>query len=389
MRPVAGREQVTIGQAAGRVLSDHVIAPISSPPFPNAAMDGYAIRSADTDQTLPVNLMPVGASWAGKAFPGGVQSGQCVRIFTGAALPIQADAVVMQEEVVLEDGHITLQRRVAPGEFVREAGRDVIAGSLVLRQGKRLTPLDIGLIASLGIPEVTVHRRVRVSLLSSGDELQPPGHVLRAGQIFDSNRFALKAFLQTLGVETADLGRLPDDLQLLRAVLTEASQSSDAIVTIGGASVGDADHLVPLLRELGHIDIWKVAVKPGKPFAFGHIGDCQVFGLPGNPVSAIVTFLQIVRPALLRMMGAESATVLRLHAQSGARIVRSVGRLEFQRAVFFSQENGTLTALPLAGQDADRQAPLAAANCFLILPADCAVIEVGEPVTIEPLVNYF
>ncbi len=388
MHPVDGRELVRLECATGRVLHDAVIAPIDSPPFVNAAMDGYALRSADTRSTMPVALSLAGTAWAGRPFRGTVGSGQCVRILTGAALPHGADAVVMQEEVTRKADHITLQRPIEAGEFVREAGRDLSRGQMALPRGRRLTSIDVGLIATLGIPAVSVHRRLRISLLASGDELQPPGHALKPGQIYDSNRLALASFLGSLGTEITDLGRYPDDPSLLRSALIEASQTSDVLISIGGASVGDADHLVPVLQELGRIDLWKVAIKPGKPFAFGRIGECHVFGLPGNPVSAIVTFLQIVRPALLRKMGTEPRPILRLTARAAQRIVRSPGRLEFQRALYVSGADGTLSVTPLPGQEADRLAPLAAANCLLILPADRAVVEAGDPVTIEPLINY-
>lgn len=387
LRRIEGCEQVDIGRAPGRVLHEDLIAPIDSPPFTNAAMDGYAVRSDDTNQ-IPVTLRLVGTSWAGRPYRGTVAPGQSVRIFTGAALPNGADAVVMQEEAAKQSNAITLNRRVAPLEFVRTAGRDLARGQCALKDGKRLTPIDLGLIATLGISEIRVYRRLRVSLLASGDELRPPGSTLELGEIHDSNRYALKAFLRALGVECTDLGQIPDDAVILRAALTEASRFSDVIITIGGASVGDADYLIPLLRDLGRVVLWKVAIKPGKPFAFGRIGDCRVFGLPGNPVSAIVTFLQIVRPALLQMMGAAQETVLRLRAQAGARVTKAPGRLEFQRAVFNSEVDGTLTAVAVPGQDADRQTPLAAANCFLILPPDSTGAAPGDPVTIEPFMNY-
>ena len=387
VRPVQGREQVAIDLAGGRVLAEDLHSPIDSPPFANAAMDGYALRSCDTE-TVPAILRPIGTSWAGRPYRGTVAPGHCVRIFTGAALPDGTDAVVMQEEAVQEQDRIILSRRVASQEFVRAAGRDLSSGQRALARGKRLSSIDVGLIAGLGFSEITVYRRVRAAVLSTGDELRPPGSALEFGEIYDGNRFAVKSFLSALGVEITDLGALADDPTTLRDTLTEASRSSDVMITIGGASVGDADHLVPVLHTLGRVDLWKVAIKPGKPFAFGQIGDSYVFGLPGNPVSAIVTFLQIVRPALLQIMGAEYETALRLRARAGARIVKAAGRMEFQRALFTADGDGTFTAIPLAGQEADRLVPLAAANCLLRLPADSLGVEAGEPVTIEPLINY-
>lgn len=389
VRPVAGHERVNIEQARGSVLAQDLVSPIDSPPFANAAMDGYALRSSDTSTHCGgARFRVVGTSWAGNPYHEPVEEGQCVRIFTGAAVPPGTDAVVMQEAVQRSDDWITVHQPIQHHEFVRVAGRDLAAGQPALRKGKRLTAIDVGLIATLGFPDVRVHRRVRVSLLSTGDELRPPGSPLKYGEIYDSNRFALKAFLRALGVHINDLGALRDDPVTLAPALADASGWSDAIITIGGASVGDADHLVPTLRELGRVDLWKVAIKPGKPFAFGQIGGSYLFGLPGNPVSAIVTFLQLVRPVLLHLMGAERETVLRVQARAGQRIVKSAGRMEFQRAVFTAEADGTLTVATLPGQEADRQAALSAANCFVVLPAECNGAEAGDPVTIEPLINY-
>jgi molybdopterin molybdotransferase len=290
----------------------------------------------------------------------------------------------MQESVDAGPDHIVVRGNVERGEWVRAEGRDLAMGKMALPRGKRLSAIDLGLIASLGIPEITVSRQVRIGLLATGDELTPVGTPLRPGSIYDSNRLAIRGLLSSPAFQVTDLGCCRDDPAALRAALLEASSWNDALVTIGGASVGDADHVVPVLREIGHVDLWKMAVKPGKPFLYGRIGGCHVFGLPGNPASAMVTCLQMVRPAAARLAGALPEPALRVRALCEQPIAKTTDRLEFQRGIFRAEPDGRLSVRPVEGQDADRLASFSAANCFLVLPADCRGVAAGEPVTIEP-----
>ena len=381
------RVGVTGRDAVGRVLAQDLLSPIASPPFDNSAMDGYALRSADTHATGSARLSIAGTAWAGRPYPGTVGPGECVRIFTGAVMPTGADAVVIQEAVAAGSDTIEVVAPIPSGAWVRAAGRDLAAGQRALPAGKRVSAIDIGLIASMGLPDIPVIRRVRVAILSTGDELTPPGKPLHPGAIYDSNRVAISALLQPLPIVLTNLGAHPDDPELLRDTLLEAATWNDVIVTIGGASVGDADHVVPTLREIGHIDFWKIAVKPGKPFLHGRIGHCHVFGLPGNPASALVACLQLVRPGLLRLAGALPEPPLRLPAVCSAPIRKSTDRMEFQRGIYRLEPDGTLTVTAVAGQDADRLAAFSAANCFIVLPAENRGAGVGDRVLIEPFTS--
>lgn len=388
IRPVVGRECVSLAEAAGRVLSCDLLSRIDYPPFANAAMDGYALRSAETAEDGVTGLDVVGTARAGHPYESCVGHRECVRIFTGAVMPAGTDAVIMQEEVERDGDRLSLSRRLLPDESVRRAGRDIAAGQCVLSAGKRLTAIDTSLIATIGIPEIAVYRRPRVGMLSTGDELRPAGRTLAPGEIFDSNRFAVGELLRGWGIEVSDLGVVPDDREVLKRTLSQAAACSDAVVTIGGASVGDADHLVPALAELGTIALWKIAIKPGKPFAFGQAGACYVFGLPGNPVSAIVTLLQLVRPALLRLMGATPEPPLRLAARCRRKLVKTTDRMEFQRGVCRNENDCTLSVVALSGQDADRISALSAANCFIVLPAESHGAAEGDSVWIEPFSSF-
>jgi len=387
--PLTETERVGVRgrEALGRVLAQDLIAPIASPPFDNSAMDGYAVRSEDTVSPGITRLAVIGTAWAGRPYAGTVGPGECVRIFTGAVMPIGADAVVIQEAVAAGSDAIELTGPIPSGAWIRAAGRDLAAGRCALPAGKRLSAIDLGLIASMGIPRLSVIRRVRVGILSTGDELTPPGAALMPGTIYDSNRVAISALLQPLPVVLSDLGACPDDPETLRNTLLEAVTWNDVILTIGGASVGDADHVVPTLREIGRINFWKIAMKPGKPFLHGRIGGCHVFGLPGNPASALVACLQLVRPGLLRLAGALPEPPLRLPAVCIKALKKSTDRMEFQRGIYRLEPDGTLTVAAVGGQDADRLAAFSAANCLIVLPAENRGTGVGDRVLIEPFTS--
>lgn len=384
--PVQGIEFLGLGQAAGRVLAREVRSPIDYPPFTNSAVDGFALSAPATAGS---EFTIVGTSWAGSPYVSPVGPAECVRILTGAALPEGTDAVVMQEEASIQDRHVSLTRAVAADECVRRAGRDFTAGQTVLSAGRRLSALDIGLLAAIGETELEVLRRPRVGLLATGSELRPPGQDLEAGQVYDSNRFAVAAVLRGWGLEPSDLGTCADDPEALSQLIGLAASGLDALITIGGASVGDADHIMRTFDQLGEVAFWKVAIKPGKPFAFGRAGHCRLFGLPGNPVSALVTLLQLVRPALFNLMGTTAEPPLRIPAELTRPITKGNRRLEFQRGLVQVRTGRMPIVDPLPGQDADRILSFSAANCFIVLPPDSRGANRGDTVMIEPFACFF
>ncbi|MBS1213545.1 MAG: molybdopterin molybdenumtransferase, partial [Proteobacteria bacterium] len=314
VEPVADEESIDLTQARGRVLAAAITAPIDVPPFANSAMDGYALCRADLAESGSSALRVAGSAFAGRPYPDPLKAGECVRIFTGAAIPQGADAVIMQEEVIREGDHARLPRMLKPFENIRPAGDEIKAGECLLERGKRLSPADMGMLASAGITDVPCHRKIRVAFFSTGDELSPIGRPLAYGMIHDSNRYTLGALLDHPLIDATDLGVVRDDPDALRETLQEASARADAILTTGGVSVGEADYVTRVLEEIGQVNFWKIAVKPGKPFAFGRIGNAWLFGLPGNPVAVMVGFHTLVRPALLRLSGTLAEPDLRLRA---------------------------------------------------------------------------
>jgi molybdopterin molybdotransferase len=382
LRPIAESERLPLKQAHGRILAEEIRAPLDLPPFPSSAMDGYALRAEDPHAKASFRV--IGAALAGHPFSGSVGPGECVRIFTGAVLPEGADTVALQEDAQRDGDEIRLLADVRPGDHVRHRGDEIRAGQVLLPAGKSLASADLGLLAAIGKPEATVKRRLRVAFFSTGNELRPVWQPLSPGEIHDSHRYVLDALLAELGAEALDFGAVRDDPEALRQVMLEASSVADAVITSGGASVGEADFVVDVLREIGRIEFWKVAVKPGKPFAFGQVGATPLFGLPGNPVSMMVAFRQLVRPALLRLMGATLRQPLRFRAICGNRLVKSPGRLEFQRGFYLRDGNGDIIVTGLAGQGSHRLISMSQANCFIVLPMENSGVEPGEDVDIEP-----
>lgn len=374
-------EQLPLPEALGRILADDIASPLSVPPFDNSAMDGYAVRLADLAAGTP--LIMAGKAFAGQPYQGEWPAGHCVRIMTGAPVPAGTDAVVMQEETRADDERITFLCQPVPGQNIRRAGSDMAKGACVLGAGTRLTPREMPLLASLGIATVSVRRPLRVAIFSTGDELKPVGTPLAHGDIYDSNRYGVKAMLARLGCDCLDLGILPDNPDLLRAAFIRADQEADVLITTGGVSVGEADFTKQLLDELGEIGFWKLAIKPGKPFAFGHLPHAWFFGLPGNPVSAMVTFDQLVQPALAKLAGQRFERPLQLQAVAAEPLKKSPGRLDFQRGILCQGPNG-LEVRSTGSQDSAVFSSLSRANCYIVLERERGRVAAGETVTVEP-----
>jgi molybdopterin molybdotransferase len=351
--PASEVRSVSTFDALGRVLAEDVRSALDVPPADNTSMDGYALRAADVPASgtvLPVSQrIPAGVVGTPLA------TGTAARIFTGAQVPAGADAVVMQEQCAAVEGGVRIDAVPAPGQWVRRRGEDVLRGDVVLARGARLTPQALGLAASVGAASLSVMRRPRVALFSTGDELVMPGEPLKPGAIYNSNRFTLRGLLQSLGCEVTDLGIVPDRLDATRAALRRAAEGCDLILTCGGVSVGEEDHLRPAVQAEGRLDLWQIAIKPGKPLAFGKVGDSAWFiGLPGNPVSSFVTFLLAVRPVLLRLQGALELAPRSLKLNAGFDWPRPDRRREFLRArlgesgaleLFPNQSSGVLTSV--------------------------------------------
>src|ERR1700674_3366978 len=342
--PVRGVLRLPVRSALGRVLAEDVLTPVNVPAHRNSAMDGWAVRGADLRAEGETTLEEIGASFAGKPFAGKVGPGQCVRIMTGGVVPEGADTVVMQERARANAKSIAFAAGQKTGQNVREAGEDLKAGSLALAKGRIVRPAELGLIASLGIGEVAVYRPLRVAFFSTGDELKSVGTTLGEGEIYDSNRYTILGMLARLGCEPLDMGVVRDDPKLLEEAFREAAASADVVITSGGVSVGEADFVKTMLAKLGEVVFWKIAMKPGRPLAYGKIGKAHFFGLPGNPVSVMVTFYQFVRDALFILMGAtlvKPVPALKAICVSGLK--KAPGRTEFQRGIVSKDEAGNWT----------------------------------------------
>jgi molybdopterin molybdotransferase len=383
VEPIDGTEQLFVRAALDRVLAEDVISPIDVPAHDNSAMDGYAVRAADLSPGGETRLAVAGTALAGQPFAGGVGPGQCVRIMTGAVVPAGTDTIVIQEAVRVEGREVVVPPGQKAGQNLRRTGEDLQAGRPALPAGKFVRPAELGLLASLGIAEVTVRRRVRVALFSTGDELVSIGTQPRQGEIFDSNRYTLYGMLTRLGCEVLDMGVVRDSPEALERALLAAARNADAIITSGGVSVGEADFIRGLMERLGEVLFWKIAMKPGRPMAFGRVGGAFLFGLPGNPVAVMVTFYQFVRDALLRMMGAspvEPVPSLRVPCVSGLK--KSPGRTEFQRGILF-REDGHWKVRVTGAQGSGVLRSMAQANCFIVLEHERGNVAPGDPVSVQ------
>lgn len=385
IQPISEAVQLDLRSALKRVLAESVTACVDVPPFNNSAMDGYAVLASDCTAGARITLEVIGASFAGAPFAGEVRSGQCVRIMTGAVLPDGADAVLMQEHVERKDQHINFTAaNVSTGENVRYAAEDSRVGETVLEAGHRLGPAEIGLLASVGVGEVSVVRPLRVAFFSTGDELRSVGTTLGKGHIYDSNRYTLYGLLSGTGIEMYDLGVIPDKLEAVREAFRHAASLADIIVTSGGVSVGEADYVTDTLKQLGEVNFWRIAMKPGKPLAFGRLDESVFFGLPGNPVSVMVTCLQFVLPALQKMGGEAPQPPLLLQARCNESLAKVAGRMEFQRGILQADINGGWTVSTTGLQGSHMLSSMSKSNCFILLEAENTGVEKGTLVTVQP-----
>jgi molybdopterin molybdotransferase len=384
LSPITGWEAVPIRRALERILYRDIVAPFDVPAHTNSAMDGYAVRIGDLAAAADTRLSVVGTALAGNPFSGLVGAGQAVRIMTGAVLPHGADTVVVQECVRVDGDVVAVPPGQEAGQNVRLAGEDLARGKPALAAGKRLGPAEIGLLASLGIGEVTVRRRLRVAFFSTGDEVASINRPLGPGEVYDSNRYTLYGLLTRLGVDLLDMGVVRDDPAALEQALSEASTQADVILTSGGVSVGDADYIRELTSRLGDVKFWKLDIKPGRPMAFGRIGNAWLFGLPGNPVAVMVTFHQIVVDALLKLMGCDPLPERPLFkVPSVSAIAKSPARREFPRGVLFLDDG--IWKVRLAGnQGSGILSSMSNANCFIVLPETSDSVAVGDLVDVQP-----
>jgi molybdopterin molybdotransferase len=386
LTPVTAVERLHIRAALGRVLAQEILSTMDVPLNDNSAMDGYAVRFADLKPDAEVTLTVIGASFAGKPFSGVAGAGHAVRIMTGGVLPAGCDTVVMQERVTVSGERVTIPGGQQKAQNVRYAGDDIKQDAVVFERGQILRPAELGMIASLGIGEVSVYRKLRVAFFSTGDELAALGEQLAAGQLYDSNRYTIHGMLTRLGVEAIDMGSIRDDPAAIEAAFGEASRAADVVITSGGVSVGEADFVKQILQRLGEVLFWKIAMKPGRPLAYGKVGDAHFFGLPGNPVSAMVTFYQFVREALLILGGvAEPRPLPVLKAICTTPIKKAPGRTEFQRGILAQDADGKWSVRVTGNQSSGILSSMSQANCFIVLPDEQGNTQAGAMVDVQLL----
>lgn len=379
---IEGTETCSMVDASGRVLSNDITSPVNVPQYTNSAMDGYAIRGEDIDLA---EYQVVGEVMAGYAHNGPLLPGQAVKIMTGAPAPVGADTVIMREQSTQQGDIVTFSADIKVGQNVRQAGEDLALGAAVFNQGQRLASPEMGMLASLGFGECTVFRKLKVAVFSTGDEVQAPGTEQKENSIYDSNRFTIMGLLQALGCEILDYGIIEDNEELMIQALEEASQNADVVMTSGGVSVGDADYIKLALDKLGQIDFWRINMRPGRPLAFGQINNKPFFGLPGNPVAVMVSFINFVEPALRKMQGEVDWQPLKVNAVATENLRSRQGRTEFSRGVYELDSRGQLTVRTTGKQGSGILRSMSEANCLIEISPAVDTVKVGESVTIIPL----
>jgi molybdopterin molybdotransferase len=378
--PVRDIEAVVLAAADGRVLACDISAPFSLPPFTNSAVDGYAVRSGDLPQAEGQAFPVVGRVQAGASAQAPVAAGHAVRIFTGAPMPQGADTVFMQEDVRLDQGRVVLPAGLKPGANVRPAGEDIPAGHSALQSGRRLRPQDVALVAAFGLTHVDVRRRIRVAVFSTGNELVSPGAPRGAAQLFDSNRFMLMAMLERLGCEVSDLGILGDDRAALAGALKSAADAHDLVLTTGGVSTGEEDHVKAAVESVGSLVLWRMAIKPGRPVAMGMIGGTPLIGLPGNPVASFVTFVHVVRPTVLALAGAAQQRLVPMPVRAAFTYRKKIARREYVRVNLRRADDGVLEVAKFPREGAGLLSSLVDTDGLVELGEDVTRVDPGQTV---------
>jgi len=381
--PLTETELATLEQSYGRVLADAIASPINVPAYSNSAMDGYAIRGDDLART---QYQVVAEVLAGKSYDSELLCGQAVKIMTGAPMPAMADTVIMREQAIQDGDIVTFTAsEIKVGQNVRQAGEDLPIGQGVFTSGTRVEAPELGMLASLGLNELNLTRKLKVAIFSTGDEVQAPGETLAENRIFDSNRFTLKGVLNRLGCEIVDLGILEDDHQVMADALEQAAQSADVVITSGGVSVGDADYIKTVLEQLGEINFWRINMRPGRPLAFGKINDKPFFGLPGNPVAVMVSFINFVEPALRKMQGEVNWSPVKVQAIASENLRSRMGRTEFTRGIFELNAQGRVEVRTTGKQGSGILRSMSEANCLIEVSPEIDTVKAGELVSILPL----
>ena len=381
---VAETEEVEIFQSLGRIVADDVISPIDVPPHDNSAMDGFAFKGQQLSSAENITLKVVGTALAGKAWQGQVKPGECVKIMTGAIMPDGLDTVIPQElcQSVTPESIQFASHILKTGDNRRLRGEDIAKGKPALKQGARITPAAAGLLASLGLPKVSVYRTLRVAYFSTGDEILSLGEALREGAVYDSNRYTIAGLLKDLGCQMIDMGVVKDDPQLLENAFTKAAEHADAIITSGGVSVGEADFTKAMMKKLGDVVFWKIAMRPGRPMAVGRITQSHrsavLFGLPGNPVAVMVTFLAFVKPALLQMMGSTLSPTPLMRARTQEVLRKKPGRTEYQRGIVTRNADGELEVITTGNQGSGVLSSMVQANALIVLQHTQSTAQVGD-----------
>jgi molybdopterin molybdotransferase len=386
LSPIFGTLRLPLRSALNRVLAEPIVSPVNVPAHRNSAMDGWAVRFSDLASDDESTLLEVGTSFAGKPYGTALRPHECLRIMTGGVVPDGADCVVMQERAKANGKYITFAPGQKAGQNLRHAGEDLKAGAVALPKGHPIRPAELGLIASLGIGEVSVYRPLRIAFFSTGDELRSIGSTLGEGQIYDSNRYTIYGMLVKLGCDVYDMGVIADDPALIENAFAAASKIADVIITSGGVSVGEADFVKQMLNKLGEVLFWKIAMKPGRPLAYGKIGNAHFFGLPGNPVAVMVTFYQFVREALLTLMGRTDINPFpTLKALCTSPIKKAPGRTEFQRGILSQDPQGNWSVKVTGEQGSGILKSMSDANCFIVLPQAQGNLEPGAMVDVQIL----
>jgi molybdopterin molybdotransferase len=381
---VTESESVPIREALGRVLATNINSEINVPTGRNSAMDGYAINAEDLPVEGIKTLTLIGTSFAGKPFNGDLKKGECVRIMTGAIMPDESDTVVIQEHTDVSGDQISIGADTKPGSNVRQAGEDISIGDLVLEKGMKLTPADLGLLASLGFAEVSINRKLKVAFFSTGDELRSVGEELDNGAIYDSNRYTLYGMLSRLGIDLIDMGVVKDDRELMDNAFKEATGNVDVLITSGGVSVGEADYVKETLIKHGEVNFWKVAMKPGRPLTFGKLDSTYFFGLPGNPVSVMVTFYQFVQPTLKKLAGENATAPISMKVPCISKLKKRPGRVEYQRGILETNDAGRMVVRKTGAQGSGILRSMADANCFIVLPLENDGVNPDDLVDVQP-----